>query len=116
VLIFFYSIFYLLIDFVVGSCQLLLFLIYYKPAVWFISTIWISATWWQLLIVIGLTLLLQLIGHVVFQHAFPAFRLFEATITTPFFMMWLFVNSLTGYKQEFLEEVIKKSQKWKPNK
>ena len=100
-------------DFIVGFAHILLFCLYYQPAVWFIKNIWISALWWQILIVIGLVLSLQLFGHLIFQGSFPAFRLFEATITTPYFMMFLLINSFTGYKQEFIDNVMKNKFKWK---
>eukprot|EP01080_Neovahlkampfia_damariscottae_P011634 gene11634-4875_t len=112
----FYSILFISFDFVVGFAHVVLFCIYYQPALYFMKNIWISATWWQIIFIILLLLSLQLFGHLIFQRSFPAFRLFEATVTTPFFMMFLLINSITGYKQQFITEVMKNKSKWNPKK
>jgi len=57
---------------------------------------------------------IQLLGHVIFEGRFPAFRPFEAVQTTPFF---LFLNIFFwfGYKPELRKKIYEMSTKWSMN-
>ena len=47
------------------------------------------------IILIVICLLCQLAGHVIFQREFPAFRAFEALVSTPILCMMWFMNKFT---------------------
>lgn len=49
---------------------------------------------------------LQLLGHVVFEGRLPAFRPFEALVTTPALLALVAVNAVTGVRRELLEDVV----------
>ena len=55
---------------------------------------------------------LQLLGHVVYERRLPAFRAFEALITTPLLMTIIMMNSFGMFK-DVMEEVIDRSKQWK---
>ena len=65
-----------------------------------------------ILVVMACLGLLQILGHVVFEGRFPAFRFFEAAVTTPFF---LFMNTCfwLGYKPQLRDTIYAKSIQWK---
>ncbi len=49
---------------------------------------------------------LQLLGHVVFEGRLPAFRPFEALVTTPALLALIAINAVTGIRRELLEDVV----------
>jgi len=51
------------------------------------------------------------VGHVMFQKRKPAFDVYEAFVTTPFYLI-LRTLSLFGYRSSLLQEVNQLSQKW----
>ena len=115
-----YTIFYLTLDPLVGIGWGLLFALYYPLAMYFFIYIW-TAQWWATFLVMMLILMMQFMGHIIFEKKFPAFRAFEAFVTTPcnfhyfkkVFCMFLMISYSTGYKKKFLDEVTEKSSKWK---
>jgi uncharacterized membrane protein YGL010W len=60
---------------------------------------------------IPVLLLIQLIGHIVFEGKLPAFRYTEAVLTTPFF---LFLNALfwCGYKPLLRDAIHERGPQW----
>ena len=54
---------------------------------------------------------LQLLGHVVYERRLPAFRAFEALVTTPLLLMILFLNKF-GIHQDVVKEIRLKSKQW----
>ncbi|UJR15862.1 hypothetical protein I4U23_002788 [Adineta vaga] len=55
-------------------------------------------------------LILQGLGHYIFQQYAPAFRLFEAIFTTPVFLMTYLI---TDHKSPFWNNVQNETNKWK---
>jgi uncharacterized membrane protein YGL010W len=55
-------------------------------------------------------LIMQGIGHFIFQQSSPAFRIFEAIFTTPIFLM---MNLITDHNTPFWNNVKNETNKWK---
>ena len=55
-------------------------------------------------------LIMQGIGHFVFQQSSPAFRIFEAIFTTPVFLMMYII---TDHNKPFWNNVKNETNKWK---
>jgi len=64
-----------------------------------------------LLVAMAFSLALQIVGHWIFEGRIPAFRGFEAFVTTPFFIA---LNTLFwfGYKPELRAEIYRKASEW----
>jgi uncharacterized membrane protein YGL010W len=56
---------------------------------------------------------LQLLGHVVVERRLPAFRAFEALVTTPLFLMLLFLNAFGLYDRAVVREIRARSVRWR---
>ncbi len=61
---------------------------------------------------IGVAGLAQVVGHRIFEKKFPAFRAFEAAVTTPFYL-WLSVLFWCGYKPALAKRIRELSDRWK---
>lgn len=61
------------------------------------------------LIVFMTGLIMQGLGHYVFQRHSPAFRLFEAIFTTPIFLM---MNLIDNHQEEFWKNIQNETIKW----
>uniref|UniRef100_A0A7S3D658 Uncharacterized protein n=1 Tax=Palpitomonas bilix TaxID=652834 RepID=A0A7S3D658_9EUKA len=57
-------------------------------------------------------LLLQLLGHVIFEKRLPAFRIFEFLVTTPYFLMFILATRL-GYRKRVRAIIAEGSAKYK---
>ena len=55
---------------------------------------------------------LQLIGHIFVDRSQPAFRMFEAFFTTPFYL-YLYLMFKIGYKPALRQEIISKTALWR---
>ena len=56
--------------------------------------------------------ILQLIGHIIYDQSQPAFRLFEAFITTPYFL-YLSILFYFNYNLKFKKLIFNNTKKWK---
>lgn len=54
----------------------------------------------------------QLFGHIYFDKSQPAFRFFEAFVTTPYYL-YLTVFFLLGFRNDFKEQIVSSTMKWK---
>lgn len=74
--------------------------------------------WWCLKVggVYAALALCQLGGHVAFEFRLPAFRAFEAVFSTPFLLMLLLLNWVTGYASPVVQEIRARSVQWKTYK
>ena len=60
----------------------------------------------------GAGLLLQLLGHVEGDGRFPAFRLYEAAVITPFLMSLAAISWFTGYRRADMDAIRKRAPMW----
>jgi uncharacterized membrane protein YGL010W len=70
-----------------------------------------QSAWIPALVAVVVLPLMQLVGHVCIERRLPAFRLFEATLTTPLFLM-IRALSLFGAFPVVMAEIKKRSARW----
>lgn len=99
-----YFLFFSYLDLFVGLLYLSIFILHYFSS--------IQINLFLTIFLIVFFLLGQLLGHLVFEKKFPAFRLFEAGFTTPFFCL-LRILFFFGYKNDLFEEIKVLTPKWK---
>jgi uncharacterized membrane protein YGL010W len=112
--------FYLFLDFVTGlAFTLFMVLSYLLSATVLIPMANEKLThsdqivcWVVLTFVTILSLSIQGMGHLVFEKRFPAFRIFEFLVTTPFCMM-LIVLAKFGYMVDVVQDIRELSGQWK---
>jgi len=54
----------------------------------------------------------QILGHIIWEKKSPAFRLFEAFVTTPFFILLDLLFDLFDYKPSLRQEIERRKSKW----
>ncbi|CAF1029564.1 unnamed protein product [Rotaria sp. Silwood1] len=97
-----------IIDIKSGVAFLILFALIFGPAKIF-SSQGILTIFYGLLIILT-ALIIQGIGHYIFQKSAPAFRLFEAIFITPTFLMMYLI---TNHNETFWNNVKNETNKWK---
>ncbi|CAF1070566.1 unnamed protein product [Rotaria magnacalcarata] len=95
-------------DIKTGLAFFSLFALLYVPATVF-SSQGILASFYGSLIFFT-ALIIQGVGHYIFQQGAPAFRLFEATFTTPAYLMMYLI---TNHNDIFWNNVKNETSKWK---
>ncbi|CAF1174823.1 unnamed protein product [Didymodactylos carnosus] len=108
-----YCILFFLYDRRVGIAYTVLFGFLWWPTITFAGHLSFLHSLVYAVFILLFAQLVQFIGHIGFQLQSPAFRFFEATVTTPAFLMLHMLNGLTGYKEDFFKEIRKETQQWK---
>jgi uncharacterized membrane protein YGL010W len=98
----------LLFDYKVAKAYFILFGLLFILAIIFSSSRRLPILYGIVIFFIGL--IIQGIGHFIFEKSTPAFRIFEAIFTTPVFLMMYLI---TDHNKPFWHNVEKETNKWK---